>query len=162
MLGALHEWMDTWKGEPAAKPGTKQQTVGRPEDPWPWVNSESTVTAASQLALSNSRGECCRLTSIVDHMTGHLELANRHLAVPREEQDVPVAVTHLEMGEAVRSLELVVTVQESRKTVMHLRRRISSLERIKNVGAIVIRSVPAAAVVAIQGASILACGLKEH
>ena len=40
-MGSDHEWMETWNGDPAGKLGTKQQTVGRPNEAWEWEISEA-------------------------------------------------------------------------------------------------------------------------
>jgi hypothetical protein len=89
ILGGDHRWIDIWNGDPAGRLGMKQQTIGRPIDPF---GGESSIRRNQLEAYTPLTRRV--LASVVDHMAGHFELLHRDATLLLEEDDVPVLVTH--------------------------------------------------------------------
>lgn len=75
----------------------KQQSVGTPGEQCVWENSALRIVSQLQ-PHDASRDEM--LTKVLNHVASDLEFSQRNLAVPREQQNVPVLVAHPDESES--------------------------------------------------------------
>lgn len=102
----LQLWIEIWNGAPASKLGTKHVMVGRPVDPLDDENSARHGVSCTPHQAQRSEP----LTDIVHQVAVDAELLDGHDGIAREEEHVPVVVTHVGRARTKQDMQMDVGV----------------------------------------------------